>query len=196
MVSLILGTAGFLLYFFYDINSITIQSKLLHKAFGIGTALLAAATLSDGWIAWKSGAFSGPLDILWSILGTAAFGALIYSLFFALPFKETYTEQESVRHVYDGGVYALCRHPGILCFFAMFLFWGMAALPSDLLGHGMIFSAMNLAYAWFQDRITFPKIFCDYGDYRRQVPFLIPTGNSIRQARATWCSAASEEDPS
>ena len=47
-----------------------------------------------------------------------AFAALIYTLFFALPFDETYAKQNNGRYVCDRGVYALCRHPGILCFFA------------------------------------------------------------------------------
>ena len=53
-------------------------------------------------------------------------------------------------------------------------------------GIPMLFSLLNLAYAWFQDRITFPRTFCDYETYRERVPFLIPTGNSIRLARQTW----------
>jgi hypothetical protein len=68
----------------------------------------------------------------------------------------------------------------------MYLFLGLAALPSGLIVNGMIFSVLNLAYAWFQDHVTFPKTFCDYETYRKQAPFLIPTMNSIRRAKETW----------
>ena len=124
----------------------------------------------------------------------ACLAALVYSLFFALPFQETYRQQEQGRHVYDGGVYALCRHPGILCFFGLYLCLGLAALPGGLLAHGLAFSLLDLAYAGFQDRVTFPKTFCDYEAYRKKAPFLIPTGDSIRRARQTWGRPASEEE--
>lgn len=196
MIALLLGIAGFILCFLYDINSFTLRSRVLHCTFGIGTALIAAATALDLWAAWKADAFSGFPDLLLLLLGSACFAALIYCLFFALPFHETYAEQTDGRCVYDRGVYALCRHPGILCFFGMFLFVGIAALPSPLLMHGCVFSLLNLAYALFQDRITFPKTFCDYHTYRKRVPFLIPTRDSTRLARDTWPRAGGKEDES
>lgn len=196
MTALFLGTTGFFLCFLYDINSFTVRSKLLHSTFGIGSALIAAATILDLRNAWKSDAFSGSMDLLLLLLSIACFAALIYCLFFALPFHETYTEQNERRPVYDRGVYALCRHPGILCFFGMFLFAGIAALPCALLTHGMVFSLLNLAYAWFQDRITFPKTFFDYHTYQERVPFLIPTRNSTRLARDTWPRESGKEDES
>lgn len=196
MIALLLGITGFILCFLYDINSFTLRSKLLHSTFGIGTALIAVATVLDLRTAWNTGAFSGGLDLLFLFLSVVCFAALIYCLFFALPFQETYTEQNDSRPVYDRGVYALCRHPGILCFFGMFLFAGIAALPCDLLMHGMVFSVLNLAYAFFQDRITFPKTFFDYHIYRERIPFLIPTSNSTRLARDTWPRAGGKEDES
>lgn len=194
MLSLLLGIAGFALYILYDINSFTRQSRLLHGAFAVGSLLIAAAAVLDVAAAWKLGAFSGIGDAALAAAAVACFVALIYCLFFALPFQETYAEQDRGRHVCDRGVYALCRHPGILCFFGMFLFLGAAALPGRLLPHGMAFSLLNLAYAYFQDRITFPKTFCDYEAYRKKAPFLIPTRNSIRLARQTWNRSVSEED--
>ena len=186
MISLLLGIAAFGLYLLYDINSYTRKLGFVHSFFLLGTVLLAIATALDVWAAVKAGAFSGWLDIVLLIGAAAFFVALIYSLFFALPFQETYTEQEGSGRVYSGGVYALCRHPGVLCFFAMYLFWGLAALPGNFLLCGMVFSLLNLSYAWFQDRVTFPKTFCDYPAYRETVPFLFPTPASFRRAAATW----------
>ena len=111
-----------------------------------------------------------------------------------LPFSDTYTAPEQGRQVWRSGVYALCRHPGILCFFVMYLFWGLAALPTRLLLQGMVWSLLNLAYAWFQDRVTFPKTFSDYPDYRQEVPFLIPTPASIRRAKETWGEPFKKEE--
>ena len=194
MVSLTLGIGGFLLYLLYDVNSFTYQLRLLHGAFALGTLLVGAATALDLLEAWRLGAFSGPGDAALLLAAGACLAALVYSLFFALPFQETYRQQDQGRHVYDGGVYALCRHPGILCFFGLYLCLGLAALPGGLLAHGLAFSLLDLAYAGFQDRVTFPKTFCDYEAYRKKAPFLIPTGDSIRRARQTWGRPASEEE--
>lgn len=194
MVSLCLGSAAFVLYLVYDINSFTGQRKILRSCFFAGTCLLAAATGMDLWQAWRSGGFSGIMDGCLLAGAALCFAALIYSLFFALPFKETYARQTDGRQVYRCGVYALCRHPGILCFFAVYLLMGLAALPNPMIRNCLIFSVLNLAYAWFQDQITFPRTFCDYDDYKKQVPFLIPTKNSISMACRTLSCAHDKED--
>jgi len=194
MFSLYMGIAAFVLYLIYDINSFAWQRKIFHSFFLLGTGFLGVATGLDLWAAWYSGAVSGVGDSLLLVAAGICFVMLIYSLFFALPFQETYTRQNTGRQVYSDGVYALCRHPGILCFFGVYLMLGLAALPSRMIVHGLIFSALNLAYAWFQDCVTFPKTFCDYSDYKEKVPFLIPTKHSVSMAYRTLFSAQNEED--
>lgn len=186
MFALILGAIGFGLFLLYDMNSYAWQYRLLRFGFLIGTILIAIATLIQCIIAGRSGAFAGTADLILVALSILSLAAMIYCLFFALPFQETYTNPANGRKTYTFGVYALCRHPGVLCFFAMYLFLGLAALPAELMGHGMLFSVLNIGYAWFQDRVTFPKTFCDYEAYRKKAPFLIPTKKSIRRALQTW----------
>jgi len=194
MISLCLGAAAFALYFLYDVNSFLWQRRIPRAFFAAGTLLLGAALALDILSACAAGAFAGAADVLLLAAAAAAFAALIYSLFFALPFEATYQTQENGRHVYDKGVYALCRHPGILFFFLTMLLLGLAGLPfAGLLVRGMLFSAMNLAYAAFQDRITFQRTFIDYPAYRQHVPFLIPTKESIRAACRTLRHADDEE---
>ena len=194
MFSLCLGIAAFVLYLLYDINSFTRQLRFVHGFFLSGTVLLCCATAWDVWSAWEAGAFSGVVDVLLIIGAALFFLALIYSLFFALPFKETYTEQDGKKRVYSGGVYALCRHPGILFFFGMYLLLGLAALPTGMVVNSLVFSVLNLGYAWFQDRVTFPKTFFDYSDYQKNVPFLIPTKASVRMAKKTLFPGNKEEE--
>lgn len=195
MLALILGVAGFCLYILYDINSYTMQYRLFHLGFLGGTILIAAATLTQCVSAWRAGVFHGAADMILLLLSALAFDALIYCLFFALPFQETYTKLSNGRTAYTFGPYALCRHPGVLCFWGMYLFLGLAALPSKLLAMGMLFSALNTGYAWFQDRVTFPRTFRDYEAYREKAPFLIPTKDSIRRAIQTWdCPHEKEEE--
>ena len=186
MLILILGIIGFALYFLYDINSFTKQTKVLSSAFMAGTVLLAVSTVMMLVQAWQAKAFSGFYDILLLISGLLMFMALIYCLFFALPFNETYTNPLNGRKTYTYGAYAVCRHPGVICFFLMYLFWGLAALPENIIIYGMIFSLLNIGYAAFQDRITFRRTFCDYDEYTEKVPFMIPTKSSIYRAAKTW----------
>ena len=193
MYSLLLGMLGFLLFFLYDVNSFTWCSRLLHKSFALGVTLLAAATVLDLAAALRMGAFSGLKDLILLVAGALCLAALVYCLFFALPFAETYQDTDGPPAVCDRGVYALCRHPGVLCMLGMYLFWGLGALPATMLRNGLIFSGLNTVYVCFQDRMTFPRTFPDYPDYQKNVPFLIPTGASIRAAWRTRRRSAEEE---
>ena len=193
MYSLLLGMLGFLLFFLYDVNSFTWRSWLLHKSFALGVTLLAAATVLDLAAALRMGAFSGLKDLILLVAGALCLAALVYCLFFALPFAETYQDTDGPPAVCDRGVYALCRHPGVLCMLGMYLFWGLGALPATMLRNGLIFSGFNTVYVCFQDRMTFPRTFPDYPDYQKNVPFLIPTGASIRAAWRTRRRSAEEE---
>lgn len=196
MLALILGLAGFGLYLLYDINSFTRRSRLLHPAFAVGTGLIAAGTVLSFLDALRHGAFSGFADALGLLLGLLAFAALLYCLFFALPFTQTYAAPApgaAARPPYTRRLYALCRHPGVLCFWAMELCWGLAALPSEFLRCGLLFSVLNTLYAWFQDRVTFPKTFSNYEAYRALAPFLIPNARSIRRAIQTWRNPSDKE---
>ena len=193
MYSLLLGMLGFLLFFLYDVNSFTWRTRLLHKSFALGVTLLAAATVLDLAAALRMGAFSGLKDLILLVAGALCLAALVYCLFFALPFAETYQDTDGPPAVCDRGVYALCRHPGVLCMLGMYLFWGLGALPATMLRNGLIFSGFNTVYVCFQDRMTFPRTFPDYPDYQKNVPFLIPTGASIRAAWRTRRRSAEEE---
>jgi len=191
---LLAGMVGFLLFFLYDINSYTLRNRILGCSFFAGCVLILFSTAIQLYRAWLAEVFSSPADIPLLFLAFLSFICLIYCLFFALPFSETYVDAQDQRHVYDKGVYALCRHPGVLCFFALYLFLGLAALPHPLLYYGMILSFLNFLYVLFQDRITFPKTFCDYIEYKKHTPFIIPTPKSIRRAFHTIRREKRKED--
>ena len=184
--ALLLGTLGFALFLLYDVNSVTARRRALNALFPAGCALVCAATALLFYGAAAAGALRTAGSAALLALGALCFALLLYSLFFALPFSDTYVDPQAQRRVYDGGVYALCRHPGVLCFFFTYLFWGLAAPGTPFLRTGMIFSLLNLLYALFQDRWSFPRTFADYAEYRERVPFLIPTGASIRATVTTW----------
>ena len=159
MYSLLLGMLGFLLFFLYDVNSFTWRSRLLHKSFALGVTLLAAATVLDLAAALRMGAFSGLKDLILLVAGALCLAALVYCLFFALPFAETYQDTDGPPAACDRGVYALCRHPGVLCMLGMYTFWGLGALPATMLRIGLIFSGFHTVIFCFLDRMPFPRTF-------------------------------------
>ncbi len=195
MLTLWPGAAAFGLFILYDVNSIRWRRRWLNGLFPAGLVLLAASAAADLWLAWRQGAIGGAADVLLLIAAAAALGGLMYCLFFALPFDETYREATQGRRVYDRGVYALCRHPGVLFLAAAYLLAGLAALPyGPLLINGTVFTALNVLYVLFQDRVTFPATFIDYENYRQKVPFLLPTRASAAMARKTIRSHKEEDD--
>ena len=58
LLALLLGIAGFALYFAYDINSFTLKNPLLNMGFALGTLLIGAATALG---LWQAGAKGCPL---------------------------------------------------------------------------------------------------------------------------------------
>ena len=180
MWQLILGTAGFVLYFVYDINSILSKNVCLQKFFAWGSILVVASVVAEFCFAWGQGHRSLGAVIGFGIGALFFLGMLIYTLFFALPFEETYCEENKLRAAYTEGVYGLCRHPGVLWFAGAFLcMWGMLGG----LRQGIYFGLMifwNYLYIIFQDLWTFPRTFFNYREYQQSTPFLIPNGKSIR----------------
>jgi len=180
MLYIIVGCIGFMLFILYDLNLIRFKIKLFHPLFAMGFFLVAVSTIV---IARGEGAGFMPLPfikILAGILALMSFLFLIYSLFFALPFKQTYITITN-RQVYDQGIYALCRHPGVIWFmtlyFSLWIFTGLTAMFWTFVW----FSLLNLLYSFLQDRYFFPEMFNDYERYRKTTPFLLPTGTSIRR---------------
>lgn len=169
----ILGFAAYLLYFIYDYNSVTHKNRVLKKFFLLGTLLLVAGI----WVELKRFEYKvGVVSVLCTLAAVAFLFLLIYTLFFAIPFNDTYVRDNDLREAYTAGVYSLCRHPGVLWFAGLSLcLWGICR---DLRS-GIFFLLMTLCdvlYVVFQDLYTFPKTFINYGEYKETTPFLIPGG--------------------
>ena len=87
---------------------------------------------------------------------------------------------------YTEGVYALCRHPGVL-WFAGFYFCLAGFLGSGkAMGAFGVLIVWNILYIFYQDRIVFPETFSNYGAYQQTTPFLIPDRNSTAACIKTW----------
>lgn len=180
------GAAAFVLFAVYDINSVCYKKKVLKAAFSAGFLLLAAATgglMADGW-----DSRNGIRTFLFLTAAAGFLLLLLYTLFFALPFKETYVRENALPEVCSEGMYALCRHPGILWFVGLYGCLAAALPRPDLITGAVIFCMCNILYAVLQDVWTFPRYFSEYDRYKMEVPFLIPTGSSIRRCIRTMKS--------
>ena len=123
-------------------------------AFALSCAGLLLLTAAACWKA-KTG-----IPPVWSRAGFSpcVFCCCFATLFsFALPFEETYVRESRGRRVCRTGMYALCRHPGVL-WYAGFYFSLYAALGgAPLLVLAVTGTVLDLLYAVFQDVWTFPK---------------------------------------
>jgi protein-S-isoprenylcysteine O-methyltransferase Ste14 len=185
MFYIILGVVAYLFFFLYDINSIILKNHLLNCCFFAGVFLQISATAGIIFTSmdsikinlYKTGAF-GVFALLFLCL-------LIYTLFFALPFKDTYVTTGSPPKVCDCGVYALCRHPGVLWLIGFYAFLGLALQTTLMITLAAIFSILDLLYVIFQDRWTFVKYFSNYKEYKTDTPFLLPNLKSIKRCLQT-----------
>ena len=106
--------------------------------------------------------------------------------FFALPFQQTYLEEAAERRAYDRGVYALCRHPGVLWFILFYLCcWLARGSDALFLGVGPLQPAQRGIY-----RAAGPLHLPAHLRQLRRIPedhppFLIPNRASMRRCAAT-----------
>lgn len=189
MLNLIIGVVAFVLFFLYDLEQARLFPRQFHKLtqffFLIGCFLLLATTGKVVWFEINNLSNWSIWQTIFSILAVLFLLLLLYTLFFALPFEETYVTQNGCK-TYDRGMYALCRHPGVLwftgCYVSLWLVFG----GYQLLLLTIVYCSLNFLYVIFQDNITFPRVFTDYNIYKQRVPFLIPTVKSIQMCIQTW----------
>ena len=172
---LIPGILGFVFCCLFDINKIRWQSSKLNISFVLGMLLILFSTAccilqSDfSKISW-------PLSLV-QFLYIAGFilssVGLVYTLFFALPFGDTYMESDSIL-VIDHGVYGICRHPGFWMLTFVYLFLWLFFDSQSMQMCFILYTACNFIYILIQDKYIFPQYIKGYDEYKKSVPFLIP----------------------
>jgi protein-S-isoprenylcysteine O-methyltransferase Ste14 len=181
MVYILFGILGFLILGFVDLPVIQ-RNRILKPLLWICGA--AALLLSIVLLTVYSSplAVSTPWRILSGLLAAAMLILSVRSLFIELPVRQSYAEAAEERTLVKSGSYGMVRHPGVL-WFSLFLPALAAALNArDLLRAAPIFICLNILLALLQDMIYFPRIFGPaYEAYKKEVPFLIPTVQGIKQ---------------
>ncbi|HAG08904.1 MAG TPA: hypothetical protein DCW46_01570 [Desulfotomaculum sp.] len=185
MTFIAIGCFAFALLFIFDLNKLFYYNKSFTFCFPIGVALLCFSTI--GIIFGSYPQWNVPLSsrFLFGTLSAISLLLVVYTLFFALPFRKTYCELKNTNTVIDTGMYALCRHPGVIWFFFFYLFLWLASGKTMMMLAGIVWTVMDIIHAYIQDRWIFPKTLNDYEQYKDKAPFLIPNLNSIRKCMAT-----------
>ena len=84
------GGAAFALFFLYDWNRVFWKKRWMNGFFMAGCVILGAVGAVFIWQGIQAGR---GMRLLWLIPAAVSLGALIYALFFALPFEDTYCRE-------------------------------------------------------------------------------------------------------
>lgn len=176
-----IGFAAFLLCFLHDCNDWKFGKKWLRFCFPTGIALIVISTI---WMCLEPDTVY--IDVIWIRIAAGALGlfmvwAEVYSLFFSFDRKEAYVNNcnRGTGTVYTAGMYALCRHPGVLFFVLLYVnIW--LCLGMDLKGMLML-CTLNVLLAVFEDFVVFPESLGGYREYRKTTPFIIPNTASVKR---------------
>lgn len=178
------GCCAFLFFYLFDLNKVKFLKQYLYIFFVAGIVLLAFATVEILLGNYQHFEVSMPLKLLFGSLSFASLLMLFYTLFVALPYGETYFKVSRQTTV-DRGMYALCRHPGVVWFLLFYLFLWLASGKTMMMWAGTVWTAMDIIHVYVEDRWFFPKIHIGYDQYKIEVPFLIPNLSSIKKYIAT-----------
>jgi protein-S-isoprenylcysteine O-methyltransferase Ste14 len=181
MIFILTGCLAFVFFYIFDLNKVKFLKKGINISFAAGIALLAVSTAGILLGDYKGFEVSIPLKLLFGALSIGSLFMIFYALFAALPYGVTYKEVEHGNTVVDSGMYALCRHPGVIWFFFFYLFLWLASGKTMMMWAGIIWTIMDIIYVYVEDRWFFPAALNGYDQYKSKVPFLIPNPASIKK---------------
>ncbi len=165
-----------MLFFLNDLNDWRWKRSWLRLSFPLGAMILTAVVLIE---CLQNPA---PVDLIWrivfGIVGLMSFWLLLRALIFDLPTGQAYITQEDARPVCRSGVYALCRHPGVL--FSGLLLFCLSLAAGLPIASALMYFLLNILLGFFEDRVVFPAVLSGWPEYRQTTPFLLPSPKSIR----------------
>ncbi len=109
--------------------------------------------------------------LVW-MLGAAAslfFGLLVYSVCIEVRLFAP----EKPGTAWKGGTYRFSRHPGFLWFTAMHIIWMIIFSYAQVVLLLAVCIFLNLIVITAEDRWIFPRLFTDYHEYQKEVPFIL-----------------------
>lgn len=169
----VLAAAGLILYLLYDFGSVKGRQGVWPYLFYMGSALW----LADVAISLVK---AGPCMHAVLLLPAILFLLLTaYAVFFAIPFDGKALKGEQT--VFTKGVYALCRHPGVMFLVIGLLFLSGAFASVSLWKSCLSVSVCNFLYAAVQDVWTFPKTLRGYDAYKHETRCFLITPGSVKK---------------
>jgi protein-S-isoprenylcysteine O-methyltransferase Ste14 len=176
----LLGLAGFLVLFGVEPAQLRGRGALARVLLVAGRAVVVAGHLLALALSPLL-PVSAALRVAGGILATTGLLLLLQSLVFELP------RSGAPPLLVTTGTYALVRHPGVLWFAVWMAGLAAASGARDLAVAGPLWFAANAAYAWVEDRVTFPKLFGPaYRAYGAEVPMFVPSAASLRRFARTF----------
>lgn len=186
MLPLLIGTFSFVPMAASDYFCMHKRTGVGGVLFAVGCGLLCASTLR---LLWESGRD----ELCWTSaipigLAFVSLVLLVYSVFFAVkPRQEDRLAcPAGMQPLICHGMYALCRHPGVLWLGAFYGFMTLAWRSRQWLLAFLLFTLGDVLYVFYQDRCIFPHTIDRYGEYQKATPFLIPTASSVKEALASF----------
>lgn len=173
------GCLAFICFGIFDLNKIKFMDKNINFLVILGSLILVLSTIAI-IVSDFSAKISTTLERAGFLLAILALLLLIYTIFGAIPFKKTYLNTQKGNTVVNTGMYALCRHPGVIWFFLFYLLLGLAFSNKVMLTATLVWTSLDIVYVYIQDRWIFPIMLEGYYAYKKQVPFLIPDITSLR----------------
>ncbi len=184
MIYIVLGGISFV--FFYMFDAFNIKGKTSLKiTFGItGLITFIYSSYKVAFLGYRI-YFNSAIRLISALLFLVFLFLLFYSLFLELPFKKTYGAKDYNDGLITTGTYALCRHPGVLWFFFMFIFLFFYTGCIFLLIAGLIWTSFDVLYVYLQEKYFFQEMFKGYKHYKTHTPMLIPNIKSIKECLTT-----------
>lgn len=174
------GVLSFFLMYIYDLSTVRAGKKWGRVFFPAGAAGLVVSTAGLA-VRCADSRTAGIFFAVTSVSAALFFVLLIYTLFFALPAEAYSGDSKSRMCVCRTGMYAVCRHPGMLWLAGFYLCSSLALDSAVFWLASVIFVLMDFIYILMQDIFIFPLQFADYADYRKNTPFLIPRAPGARK---------------
>ncbi len=178
----VLSLVGFLGFLAADVRPVRAHGLLRWMVFTLAALALGAAlvrALVPGFPPLASpSAWAG------AFLAAAGAALSVYTTLVEIPLLQRLLRLPA--GVMRRGTYAVCRHPG---FWGLVLFVGGLSLLAPMPRVwflALVWMALDFAVVAVQDVWVFPRVFPGYHQYRREVPFLIPTRKSLQQGCRTY----------
>lgn len=178
-ILLTMGVLAFGVMALADWLDVVKKAKGAGGVFGAGCLMLGGASLG---LLGTPPAKQRPEPLFW-ILAVLMLALLLYTVFGAVDCGPA--RADGLRPLVSTGVYALCRHPGVLWLSGMYFWVWCARDQKAWLLAWLLFSGADILYVFWQDRWLFPLSIQNYREYQKSTPFLVPNPGSIRRCLQT-----------